>query len=376
MKIDINNYEEYFLLYIDNEISVQERKEVELFLEENEELRIEFEMLKDTVNEPVRNMVLIDKSFLFKNEVEWINRENYEEIFVLYHDGELSEEQKIKTEEFLRKQPEFAAAFSLNSQAKLSPDKAVIFGNKKSLYRKEKAGRIIHINIYRSLAAAVFLGFGLWFFVNQNNPSKQPAQIIASVNPGKSPVEKGNTSSSSTKAPTVPSSNEPFTEPGQTQQPATETVKNKKELKSLNTETAASTGNKKAETEIVDKKVSTNIVKTKTELPLKTVLDRIEVKPLESIVAKENTERELKNFSLERAVMKASANNKNDASTASYIDPEEGNDNYIFYNIPADKLKRSKVGAFLKEVRRVVDRNDPLKLIFRAEEREVVKNYF
>ena len=69
----------------------------------------------------------------------------------------------------------------------------------------------------------------------------------------------------------------------------------------------------------------------------------------------------------------ATALNANNVSRASYITPEPNDENYIFYNIPADTFKKSKVGAFLKKMKRVVDRNDPLKLIFSGEEKEFVK---
>ena len=48
MNIDRHNYEEYFLLYIDNELSVDQKKQVELFVQENPDLEEELVMLKQS----------------------------------------------------------------------------------------------------------------------------------------------------------------------------------------------------------------------------------------------------------------------------------------------------------------------------------------
>ena len=120
MHIDINNYEEYFLLYIDNELSKQERRAVEVFLDENDELRTAFDLLKGTVSMPDSEVRLMNKSFLFRKEAAWINEENYEEIFVLYHDGELTEEQIKETDLFLTVHPELTNEFELLTKIKMN----------------------------------------------------------------------------------------------------------------------------------------------------------------------------------------------------------------------------------------------------------------
>ena len=68
MNINRNNYEEYFLLYADNELTKAERKMVEVFVKENPELKEEFCMLKLTIRLPDEDIKLEDKSFLMKKE--------------------------------------------------------------------------------------------------------------------------------------------------------------------------------------------------------------------------------------------------------------------------------------------------------------------
>ena len=52
MNINRNTYEEFFLLYVDNELSQAERRQVEAFIEENPDLRPELDMLHDVVLRP------------------------------------------------------------------------------------------------------------------------------------------------------------------------------------------------------------------------------------------------------------------------------------------------------------------------------------
>ena len=47
--INRNNYEEFFLMYVDKELQANQRAEVELFEQQNPDLQQEFETLKQSV---------------------------------------------------------------------------------------------------------------------------------------------------------------------------------------------------------------------------------------------------------------------------------------------------------------------------------------
>ena len=107
MNIDRHNYEEYFLLYIDNELSVDQKKQVELFVQENPDLEEELVMLKQSRLIPDDSIVFDRKHLLMKEEDashssnhSFINLNNYEQWLIMYVDDELSAEEKLAVERF------------------------------------------------------------------------------------------------------------------------------------------------------------------------------------------------------------------------------------------------------------------------------------
>ncbi len=67
MKINTTNYEEYFLLYIDNELSTEQKTAVENFIEANPSYQKEFELLKQTFLTP-EHIEFEDKVLLYRLE--------------------------------------------------------------------------------------------------------------------------------------------------------------------------------------------------------------------------------------------------------------------------------------------------------------------
>ncbi len=67
MKINTTNYEEYFLLYIDNELSTEQKTAVENFIEANPRYQKEFELLKQTFLTP-EHIEFEDKVLLYRLE--------------------------------------------------------------------------------------------------------------------------------------------------------------------------------------------------------------------------------------------------------------------------------------------------------------------
>src|SRR5438046_3448547 len=109
MNINRNNYEEYFLLYADKELSAEQKNMVESFVQQNPDLEEEFVMLQQSVVKPDNNITLEAKSSLFKKELlqqdQYINQTNYEEKFLLYTDNELNSSEIEEREKFVLANP-------------------------------------------------------------------------------------------------------------------------------------------------------------------------------------------------------------------------------------------------------------------------------
>lgn len=173
MNINRNNYEEYFLMYVDNELTSAERSAVEQFIALNPDLKAELEILQQTILHP--EPLSFDKSSLFAIAEKGINKENHEEYFVEYANNELSAADKAATETFVLQHPEMQEAFTA-FKATVLPKEIIEFKNKEVLYRKEDT-RVIAFSFQRFAIAAAVLGIiatGIWFY-----PSNEKNQSLA-----------------------------------------------------------------------------------------------------------------------------------------------------------------------------------------------------
>lgn len=166
-----HNYEEFFLMYVDDELTAEERVAVNLFVQQNPDLAEELEMLQQTKLIADDSLQFEDKKMLLQN-VDEIGIDNYEEQFLLYIDKELDDKKRDDVEKFVLQHPQFQDEFTLLKQTVLEPEK-VIFEDKASLLRKEER-RIVPMFIRLAVAAAVIgIAVMMWFSWNNNSSSTQ-----------------------------------------------------------------------------------------------------------------------------------------------------------------------------------------------------------
>lgn len=189
MNINRNNYDEFFMLYSDNELSEADRIMVQSFIQKNPDLEEELNILLQSRLVADYNIVFENKSDLLKPEENYgidIHPANAQEWLVLYTDNELTNIERSAVEKFIALHPDTKKELDIFQKIRLQPDYEITFPGKKSLYRKEEKVRIIPVRWWRVAAAAVLiLATGLTAIVLLNNKPVSPV-------PGDKPVVQSN----------------------------------------------------------------------------------------------------------------------------------------------------------------------------------------
>jgi hypothetical protein len=190
MKLDRNNYEEFFLLYVDNELSDTERKKVETFILENPDLREELNLLQSSKIQPETSLFFENKTGLLKQAAENSIQPaaNLEELFLLYADQELDEAGRKSVEEITAKNPSLKKDLQMIQQTRLLPDLSVVFARKEILLKKEESVRFVWLSWPKLSAAAVLL-FVAVIFLFEHPKTGKAGKVGAPKNLVKSAIQ-------------------------------------------------------------------------------------------------------------------------------------------------------------------------------------------
>ena len=116
MNIDRHNYEEYFILYWDNELTDEQKQLVKQFVQQNADLEDEFNLLGQTHFTPDENISLPNKESLVKEEYA-----NRQDLFLSYIDNELNATEKSAIEKFIAVDPPAQRELAVLQKTKLQP---------------------------------------------------------------------------------------------------------------------------------------------------------------------------------------------------------------------------------------------------------------
>jgi hypothetical protein len=352
MNINRHNYETFFLLYTDNELSVAERKAVDEFVIANPDLLEELDMLKDSILLP-DNIEFNFKNSLLKSE---LITDDIQEKLLLHLDNELAPTEKTEIEYLIKKDAGIAKEWNILQATKLTANETIVFEDKQSLYRKE-AGRVVAFPWRKMAAAAVLIGFGVWggmaYLKNDTKIKVNEMATIETVQPTENRVK-------AKPQQTIPAdtmvgmrgddiaSTKEIATPKLASTKSEVTVKrNADKVKDNSTETAVATPQKDNN---LPKPYFENINKPESN---KTIIASVTpLKQPTNIVDPGN------NVSAANTDKQDAANVY--ASTTSFTDNSEETSNHILY-MDEEKVKKTKIGGFFRKVKRVVERTTNIK---------------
>lgn len=399
MNINRHNYESFFLLYVDNELSAADRDAVDLFVSENPDLRHELVLLQHSTLDP-ETMTFSAKNELFRKADITELQENLN----LYLDNEMPEADRPAFEKLVSSDNEAYRELNLLRLTRLEKED-IRLADKQSLYRTEGT-RVIRMRWWRVAAAAVLLGFGLWTGVtvyrNSFNAKKDEPAVAANKNvqpenpsengtPGTNnkPVAPGNELTANNNVPVnqAPANNEtsannPNPNNQSLQRPGQNIVSNNNPVPVKNESPVQKTpmslmnnGNDK----FVNNPVLTNTNKPSNNLP-KSYLEKnyngVSNESVVQNVPQTNPNNGISNSGINNALVQTNpkektnnagvadinsnpADSRNTAAVQTVYKPTAPGNNNLLDD--EDNSKRSKVGGFLRKVKRMIERNTNIK---------------
>lgn len=106
-----------------------------------------------------------------------INRTNYENYFLRYVDGDLSDAEQLMVDDFVAENTNLATELESLLQTKFVPDTAVVFANKEQLYKKENKETPVLYFTWQKIAVAAAM-IGIVFMVGIILPTKDSVHPI------------------------------------------------------------------------------------------------------------------------------------------------------------------------------------------------------
>lgn len=157
MNINRNNYESFFLMYVDKELSAEEQRMVEAFVQAHPDLEEELHLLNSARLIPDESIQFEQKELLYRQSNPVLSAE-WEEKLLLYIDQELSPAETLAFEKKLATDTVLQNELAAYRQTILITDNTIQFPNKASLYKEEKEpARVIWFTWKRMAVAAVLL---------------------------------------------------------------------------------------------------------------------------------------------------------------------------------------------------------------------------
>jgi hypothetical protein len=146
--------------YLDGKLTAVEVSELLLFIEQNPDLKKEFELLDTTILSAEKET--IDASFL-KKPIYAEVKNDYEEKLISNLEGELNRSEKLELEKAFTIYPELKVDAEFFSKTKIVADKHIVFENKNALKKAVPLFRSYQNYLWRAAAVLVISGLAFFF---------------------------------------------------------------------------------------------------------------------------------------------------------------------------------------------------------------------
>jgi len=183
--IHLGNYEDFFILYMDNELSAEQRSMVDEFLAANPDLQAELEILMST--RLPEETFSFDKKELFAHNMK-MNEVSDE--LLLYIDNELPAGEAKLVASKIASGEAYQLQYDYLLRTKLDPSEKISYPNKKELYRTTE--KVVFFKPWMRVAAAavVIAAMGVLYFNNQQGDSTNVTGPVAIDKPAKPAGDK------------------------------------------------------------------------------------------------------------------------------------------------------------------------------------------
>ena len=196
MTITRDNYEPYFLDFLEGNLEETQIDQFLDFLELNPDLKEELQLLEN-MTLPEEQIEFSGKDKLYKSSADF--KAATERKMIASLEGDLDSDEQKSFESWLAGHPELKRDYELFSKIRLIPDPTVKFPEKKKLYRK--SGNQIFLTWVTRAAAVVVLFWGInSLFQTENTPPLQrSSKEVASLTPEKETAKQTKSEKKNTK---------------------------------------------------------------------------------------------------------------------------------------------------------------------------------
>jgi len=176
-RININNYEAFFLDYHEERLNSEEKQMVMAFLQEHPEFYDEFEDFENVVL-PVPDIPYPDKSELFKTELSLPEDNDWEYKCIEFMEGDMADDELNDFEQERLSDPEKAKVLELYLATRSMPDESIVFEKKQELKKKVV---LIPRWIYGAVSAAAVLILSWIIFTPSSGDAENPQMALDTV---------------------------------------------------------------------------------------------------------------------------------------------------------------------------------------------------